>query len=527
MVNSSLPPPTPQGQQIIEAWLTPLEPIGALSSVKSSLMINAYAGTGKTTFLQQLAPHIKEPKVLMLAFNKKNALDLEAKMPAHFDCATMNSIGHRALQKVLSRKLRVEGNKTANILKQVAQAWNLGRLDDDTYSNITTLVRLAKSSGLMHSSYSGFKSLLPDNSDSWELLGDSAMIDFHEDIVRFARAVLRVSIQEAMHNGYIDYDDQIYLSVLANGAYEKYPVVAVDEAQDLSALNHLQLQKSLAIGGRLIAVGDPKQAIYAFRGASSKSMAQIKNLRPDTMLEFPLSLTFRCSKLVVARNQGHAPGFEAAPANKDGVLLDFRNKPEWTWDDLPSERKAILCRNNAPLLDCAFRLIKSGRGVTMLGRDIGKSLIALLHKIVGTREIPVSEAMEKIRRWKDKEIDLALANGKEEKMAGIEDRADSLIAVAESIDDPESSSRAIEAAITELFENQSGLITLGTGHRAKGLEWPVVIHLDPWRLPSKHAKSASERGDPTPMEQEMNLKYVIETRSQEYLVLANLNGFEP
>jgi DNA helicase-2/ATP-dependent DNA helicase PcrA len=359
------------------------------------------------------------------------------------------------------------------------------------------------------------------------LIGDSAMIDFHEDIVRFARAVLRVSIQEAMHNGYIDYDDQIYLSVLANGAYEKYPVVAVDEAQDLSALNHLQLQKSLAIGGRLIAVGDPKQAIYAFRGASSKSMAQIKNLRPDTMLEFPLSLTFRCSKLVVARNQGHAPGFEAAPANKDGVLLDFRNKPEWTWDDLPSERKAILCRNNAPLLDCAFRLIKSGRGVTMLGRDIGKSLIALLHKIVGTREIPVSEAMEKIRRWKDKEIDLALANGKEEKMAGIEDRADSLIAVAESIDDPESSSRAIEAAITELFENQSGLITLGTGHRAKGLEWPVVIHLDPWRLPSKHAKSASERGDPTPMEQEMNLKYVIETRSQEYLVLANLNGFEP
>jgi hypothetical protein len=133
MVNSSLPPPTPQGQEIIQAWETPLEPIGALSSVKSSLMINAYAGTGKTTFLQQLAPHIKEPKVLMLAFNKKNALDLEAKMPAHFDCATMNSIGHRALQKVLSRKLRVEGNKTANILKQVAQAWNLGRLDDDTY----------------------------------------------------------------------------------------------------------------------------------------------------------------------------------------------------------------------------------------------------------------------------------------------------------------------------------------------------------------------------------------------------------
>lgn len=519
---ANLPPPTIQGQAIIKAWQEAL-PEGK----KSSLMINAYAGTGKTTFLQQLAPHIKEPKVLMLAFNKKNALDLEAKMPAHFDCATMNSIGHRALQKTISRRLKVEGNKTSVILKAVVQAWGLGRLDDDTYNSITTLVRLAKSSGLMPASYSSFKSLKPDNRDSWEELGDTAMIDPSEDTIRVAREVLTQSIKAAMHEGYIDYDDQIYLSVLANGAYEKYPVVAVDEAQDLSSLNHLQLQKSLALGGRLIAVGDPKQAIYAFRGASSKSMAQIKNIRPDTMLEFPLSLTFRCSKLVVLRNLHHAPGFEAAPANKEGVLLDFREKAAWTWEDLPEGRKAILCRNNAPLLDCAFRLIKSGRGVTMLGRDIGKSLIALLHKIVGTKSVSISEAREKIMAWKTKEVSLAIANGKEDKTAAIEDRADSLLAVADSIEDPEDDSKKIEAAITELFENQAGLITLGTGHRAKGLEWPTVIHLDPFRIPSKFARTAEDNGDPIPMEQELNLKYVIETRSQEFLVLANLKGFEP
>lgn len=519
---NQLPPPTSQGQEIILAWNTSLS-----DGQKPSLMINAYAGTGKTTFLQQLAPHISEPRVLMLAFNKKNALDLESKMPTRFECSTMNSIGHRALQKTLSRKLRVEGSKTTDILKGVVQDWNLGRLDEDTYSSITTLVRLAKSGGLMHSNYPGFKSLLPDNRDSWELLGDSAMIEYHEDSIKVVREVLNRSIKVAMEEGLIDYDDQIYLSVLANGAYEKFPVVAVDEAQDLSALNHLQLRKSLAIGGRLIVVGDPKQAIYAFRGASSKSMAQIKALRPDTMLEFPLSLTFRCSKLVVERNLPHAPGFAAAPANKAGVLLDFRYQPEWSWDDLPSERKAILCRNNAPLLDAAFRLIKSGRGVTMLGRDIGKALVALLHKIVGAKVLPLDEAIAKIRRWREKEIDLARANGKEEKVAAIEDRADSLLAVAESLDGEYLTSSHIEGRIKALFENQSGLITLGTGHRAKGMEWPVVIHLDPWRLPSKFALRSEEAGDPTPMEQENNLKYVIETRSQEYLVLANLKGFEP
>jgi len=77
-----------------------------------------------------------------------------------------------------------------------------------------------------------------------------------------------------------------------------------------------------------------------------------------------------------------------------------------------------------------------------------------------------------------------------------------------------------------MFSKDNLRITLSTGHKAKGLEWPTVIHLDPWRVPSKFAKSAKANGNPIPMEQDLNLRYVIETRAQEKLILASLEDFQ-
>src|SRR5690606_21535326 len=107
----------------------------------------------------------------------------------------------------------------------------------------------------MHSTFPAFKTIIPDEPDSWEAICDEYMIDYTPDLVRLAREVLRKSIKLALDQSLIDYDDQIYLSTLALGTYEKFQVVGVDEAQDLSPLNHIQLKKSLGPGGRLLVVG--------------------------------------------------------------------------------------------------------------------------------------------------------------------------------------------------------------------------------------------------------------------------------
>jgi superfamily I DNA/RNA helicase len=54
----------------------------------------------------------------------------------------------------------------------------------------------------------------------------------------------------------------------------------------------------------------------------------------------------------------------------------------------------------------------------------------------------------------------------------------------------------------DLFK-QRGTITLTTGHKAKGLEWETVYHLDPWLC----------KGD----DQDKNLRYVITTRAMKNL----------
>jgi hypothetical protein len=82
--------------------------------------------------------------------------------------------------------------------------------------------------------------------------------------IELVETVLTDSIRLA-YEGQIDFDDQIYMPTLFGGTFPRFPLVMVDEAQDLSPLNHAMLEK--LVTSRLIAVGDPFQSIYGFRGA--------------------------------------------------------------------------------------------------------------------------------------------------------------------------------------------------------------------------------------------------------------------
>ena len=119
---------------------------------------------------------------------------------------------------------------------------------------------------------------------------------------------------------------------------------------------------------------------------------------------------------------------------------------------------------------------------------------------------------------------MALALGYKAKAESIQDRAECLLAVAEQA----SATNAGEARATlrRIFASETGLVTLSSIHRSKGLEWDLVVHLDPWRLPSKFARVAAAAGNLVPLEQEYNLQYVCETRTRHSLVLANLEDWQ-
>jgi len=64
-----------------------------------------------------------------------------------------------------------------------------------------------------------------------------------------------------------------------------------------------------------------------------------------------------------------------------------------------------------------------------------------------------------------------------------------------------------------------GPIQLLSGHKAKGLEWETVYHLDPQRIPSPWSRSDED------LEQEFNVRYVIETRAKDALYFVRLDNF--
>ena len=78
--------------------------------------------------------------------------------------------------------------------------------------------------------------------------------------------------------------------------------------------------------------------------------------------------------------------------------------------------------------------------------------------------------------------------------------------------------------LVRLFEAGGSAVTLSTIHRAKGLEWDVVLHLDPGE---SHPASLGRprRRAIRSRSAKFNLRYVCKTRTKDVLVNANLEDF--
>jgi hypothetical protein len=151
------------------------------------------------------------------------------------------------------------------------------------------------------------------------------------------------------------------------------------------------------VAKRLIAVGDPWQSIYAFRGAVCNGMSALHER--FSMTDLPLSVTFRVPKTGVERARSRVPHFVAALANPVGEVTTLA---EWSAADVPAEA-AIICRNNAPLISLAFKLLRSGRAIKLVGMDIGAGLVRTLRKL-GPLDLHGVALTTAIYDWTEREL---------------------------------------------------------------------------------------------------------------------------
>jgi superfamily I DNA/RNA helicase len=462
-----------------------------------NLIINALAGAAKTSTLEFLCKYLPIQPMLCLAFNKRIAEEMAERLPGHVKCQTLNSMGHRVWMQVVSGKVNLDTKKTYRLLKQEIDA--LPRKEKeyayDAFSDIMKVVGRAKINGYIPDGVAPHAKRLIETEAFWEgIIND--VEDYPASIREIVDSVLTESIKES-YKGTIDFDDQIYMSALFGGTFPKFPVVMVDETQDLSPLNHEMLKK--LGGGRVIAVGDPWQSIYGFRGAVTNGM---RNLAEHfRMVELTLSISFRCPRAVVRRAHSRVPHMRHAEWADEGEVSVLKT---WTATTIP-DGAAIICRNNAPLFKLAFDLIRGGRGIELRGFDIGPSLVKALKKL-GPESLTAEQAYEAINRWEEEKSRKAAATAA--------DRAECLRVFVDM-------GGSLKGAITyaESIFQAKGPIQLLSGHKSKGLEWDTVFHLDPWRVPSPFAL-----GDEA-IDQELNVKYVIETRPKRNLFLIDMKGY--
>lgn len=498
----------------------------ALKNTGSSLVIQAVAGSGKTTTLVGAANQLSQTlRCLFLAFNRDIAETLGKKLPRHFEAKTFHSLGMGILMRALeprNRKAWVDANKSyklidryvANLERQVGPGMARA-MSTVLRGPVKALVSFAKQVGI------GVEGLASDNEAAWLGIWTHHGMDFDyravqsaggvyqpslSDAVAMARWVLAESVKNAAD--VIDYDDMIYLVLRLNLNTPRYDIVFIDEAQDTNPVRRELALRCRVKGGRIVAVGDSRQAIYGFTGADHNAMDLIREA--TDAVELPLSVTYRCPKAVVALAREVVSHIEAAPEAPEGHV-EYANLDEMDIKICFKPGDAILCRNTKPLVQLAYRLIKNMVGCRIAGRDIGQGLVSLVEKM-NRRDLPALR--DRLEEWCGAETARLIAKDQEAQAEAVSDKVESLLVLIEMM--PEGSTiDELKATIDRLFSDEKGAgqVVLSTIHKAKGLEWSKVYLLKPDLLPSKWARQAWQ------LLQEDNLLYVAYTRAMDTLVL--------
>jgi superfamily I DNA/RNA helicase len=143
---------------------------------------------------------------------------------------------------------------------------------------------------------------IPDrNSADWRTWSsnETQVVEAYEDLL--------------LANGKIDFDGIVLAGLELVEKHEwvrrairaKYPIVIIDEYQDLGLPLHRIVRAFLDANVRIIAVGDPDQSIYGFTGANP---ALLKALAQDTRIEpVTLRLNYRCADRIIAASRSLFP----------------------------------------------------------------------------------------------------------------------------------------------------------------------------------------------------------------------------
>lgn len=485
----------------------------AFTQRNQHIFVNAVAGGGKTTTLQYLMESMpQETLALSLAFSKRVQVELDRRIPDFIESRTINSFGYSILRQ--------------NGIVKMDQ-WKVGKIVQEEYryksklwkEGIKQVVSLSK-----NTLSKDYKKLI--QTYNIELSGANL-----KEVENAVNKILELDKKMALDDGTMDFDDQLWLPLVLDLEIPQYEVVFIDETQDL---NNAQIEMVLRVvgdWGRVVAVGDPFQSVFAFRGANPESIYLLVDRLTKTKRGcevMPLSISYRCSKSVTRLAQELVPAMECSEQAVEGIVshIDEAALKKFLASKTADYFKAkngvrrlmILCRSNSPLVEWQAYL----RGLDLPVSYRSNLLVSQMQNLLAVhssyQKLPIQKACQNIASYARKAAaTFHSALGKEAFL----DTIRTLISLIERV--PPSPSRvkhysAIEKEIKTAFAKSNiaddadeDCILLSTAHGAKGLEAESVVIVRPELMPHPKAETALE------ITQEKNIKYVAITRSRNKL----------
>lgn len=459
---------------------------------KGNLVIRARAGTGKTTTILEAISHAPEQQIILGAFNKKIALELQSRLKnPKAKAQTFHSLGYSAIMYNWKGCV-LDNDRAERLVRRVSP----NNIPDSVVSMIKKMSALGKNicpypnmDRMLEISYQF------DVDPSEELINEGWNI---HTICQLAMNTMSVACEK---DGTFDFDDMIFVPLRNSWIRPRFDLVVIDEAQDMNTSQLLMAQRLSK--GRIVVVGDDKQAIYGFRGADSNSIDRLKGELIAN--ELGLTITYRCPKQVVQHINWIVPDFKAADEAPEGLVKVL------AYDKMLVEVDAgdfILSRKNAPLSRTCFKLLALNKKVVIEGREIGKGIQKIV-KSLKAKDIP--ELIEKIYIWQDKQLEkLSKVDNKfvEGKIENIKDQAEIIKVFAENSETIDELVLKLEVMFQQTDNGKLDCIVCSSVHRAKGLERNRVFGLSDTLYPGGNQKSIEEQ----------NIEYVMVTRAKKEFI---------
>ncbi|GCE01590.1 UvrD-helicase domain-containing protein [Embleya hyalina] len=477
-----MPKPTAEQAAAVDAF-----------STRDDLVLQAGAGTGKTTTLTMLAAGDRRPGKY-LAFNRSIAHAAKRVFPQQVDCRTAHSlafagVGHRYAHRLGGA--RVPSWKIGERLGMRPMSIAMGARKVThkavSYTALQTVIRFCQSSadeiGRHHVPH--LRGLDPD---------------WHHHLVDLALPYAHRAWADVQNpeSDIVKFGHDHYLKIWAlQRPHIPGDFLLLDEAQDTNPVVE-RVFLDQRHHAQLVMVGDSAQAIYGWRGAR------------DVMTDFD------GNQLTLSRSFRFGPAL-ATEANRWLRIVDAPLRLTGTTalnTELgPVDRPdAILCRTNAGSILEIMQLLEQGTRVGLVGGGGPLKSLAL-----------AAQDLKAGRRTSHHELFLFESWGEVQEYAEEDPGGRDLKPFVDLIDDvgPE----AVLAAVDALTDEKRADILVSTAHKAKGREWDTVRIGDDFADCEPEDIEADD-GHAYPgyiPDTEARLAYVAVTRARHRLDLGGLN----